>query len=691
MKRYPPISLKAPYFLHGADYNPDQWSSEVWDKDIELMKECHCNTMTLGIFSWAQLEPREGQYTFEWLDTIMDKLAERGYHAILATPTAAQPAWMSKKYPDVLRTGEDRRRCLHGNRLNHCLSSPIYRTKCAGMAEILAHRYGQHPALILWHVSNEYNNPCYCANCQNAFREWLKARYQNIEALNAKWWTAFWGHSYSEWDEIEAPGQYGSGHPGEWSIQGLSLDWKRFSMDQIIDCYSNEANVLKRITPGIPVTTNTYTAFYYIDPRKLVHAVDVVSWDCYPQYHDRSNDWLIAVEFSWIHDLYRAYKGGKPFMLMESTPSSANWMNVMKLKRPGVHKLTSLQAIAHGADTVQYFQWRQGRGGHEQYHGAVVSHTGDAHTRVFKDVQETGATLKKLDPIIGTTTVSEVAIIYDRETHWALDNTRGPRREKKNYIETNQQHYQSFWKHGLSVDIIHMDADFSGYKLLIAPMLYLLRPGVAERICQFVRRGGTFVTSYLSGKVDECSLVFEGGMHQALQACLGIWAEEIDALYDDETNRIRMCEENELGLHGEYEAHTFCDLIHVNDATAMAVYKHDFYSSQPALTVNRYGKGSAYYMAARTEQLFLDDFYQSLIRNLKIGRNIHAHLPEGVTAQRRTDGERSYLFLLNFTAKEQTIELGKENGLVDVCSGETRKGHIDIPAYGAHIYLIDSN
>ena len=678
--RYPPINPKCPHFLHGGDYNPDQWPPQVWDEDMRLMKLAHCNAMSVGIFSWAQLEPQEGRYTFGWLDAIMDKLVAAGAYAVLATPTAAQPAWMSDKYPEVLRTGADRVRRFHRGRVNYCLTSPVYREKCADIACKLAERYKDHPALLVWHIHNEYGGECYCALCEQAFRQWLERKYGSLDQLNAQWWTAFWGHTFTDWEQIRAPG----GPYSEGSINAMLLDWKRFVTEQTVACVKNEADVLREVTPGVPVTTNMMGTYPELNYWRFAPALDVIAWDCYPSYHDRDEDWKVAANVSFTHDINRAMKGGRPFMLMETTPSSTNWMPIMKLKRPGVHALTCLQAVAHGADTVQYFQWRKGRGGAEKLHGAVVDHCGHENTRVFRDVAALGQMLEKMDAVIGTATRPEVALIYDWENNWAVENSAGPRNPRKQYLEICQHHYRPFWQRGIAVDVIEMDCDFSGYRLLAAPMLYMVRPGVAERIEKFVRAGGTFVTTYWSGIANENDLCFTGGFPGPLRKCLGLWAEELDVLYDDEVRRIAPVRGDPLGLGRQYEARIYCDLIHAESAQVLATYADDFYAGRPALTVNKFGRGRAYYMAFRNDGDFLDDFYGALARELGLRRVLDSDLPEGVTAQSRSGGRREFIFLLNFKRDPQSVDLGGA-ALKDALTGRRAGKEVTLPGYGSAV------
>jgi len=681
IQRYPPINPRFPHFLHGGDYNPDQWPEEVWAEDMRLMKLANCNAMSVGIFAWARLEPEEGRYDFSWLDRVMDLLAENGAYAVLATPSGARPAWLSQKYPEVLRVRPDRGRNLHGVRHNHCMTSPVYRQKTQAINRALAERYKDHPALLVWHISNEYNGECHCDLCQAAFRNWLKKKYDHdLDKLNKAWWTSFWSHTFTDWEQIESPSPI-----GEPMLHGLNLDWKRYSNDQTFDFFLNEIQPLRELTPNVPVTTNFMGLFPGLNYPKFAQYVDVVSWDSYPVWHTTGSDWRLAAQVSFIHDQNRSMKGGKPFMLMESTPSNTNWQPIPKLKRPGMHKLSSLQAVAHGSDTVQYFQWRKSRGSAEKFHGAVVDHVGHEHTRVFKDVSEVGAVLRQLDPIIGTTVRPDVAIYLDWENRWAIEDMQALGRDRRNYTDTVIAHYLPFWKRGIPVDVIAEEAEISQYKLVIAPMLYMLKPGVAERICTFVEKGGTLVMTYWSGIVDENDLCFLGGWPgNGLREVLGIWDEETDTITPEERNRVLPAPGNELGLSGSFEARDYFALIHAEGARVLATFGSDFYAGRPALTVNDFGKGQAFYVASRNDEAFMDSFFGKLAERLDLLRALPAELPEGVTAQLRSDGQHRFIFVMNFNPTPATVDLGAAS-YRSLLSGQSVTGPLGLPAYGVEV------
>ena len=670
--KFEPINPKFPKMLHGGDYNPDQWmDAGIWDEDMRLMDLAHCNTMTIGVFSWSALEPEEGKFDFTWMDEIMDRLKEHNAYAVLATPSGARPAWLSQKYPEVLRVNEDRTKNLHGQRHNHCYTSPVYREKTQIINRKLAERYKDHPALLVWHISNEFGGECHCELCQEAFRNWLKVRYEgDLNKLNHAWWNSFWSHTYSDWSQVEGPSSL-----GEITVNAQILDWKRFVTYQTIDFYKSEIVPLREITPSVPITTNLMGTYNGLDYWKFAKELDVISWDNYPFWHNPSGDSALASDTSFIHDINRSLKGGKPFMLMESSPSNTNWMPVTKLKRPGMHLLSSLQAIAHGSDTVQYFQWRKSRGSCEKFHGAVVDHCGHENTRVFRDVTEVGQALGKLDAVVGTSVQPDVALIFDWENRWAFDNAGGLINSHKDYEKTCKKHYQAFWEEGVPVDVIDMDCDFSKYKLLVAPMLYMIKPGVGERIEQFVKAGGTFVTTYASGMVNESDLCFLGGFPGPLRKVLGIWDEETDSLYPEDQNFVNMNNKS-------YKINHICALIHCETAQVLATYGNDFYAGRPALTLNTYGDGRSYYIAFRNNEDFEKDFYCGLISELGLLRALDTQLPTGVTAVLRTDGEKDFIFLMNFGDKANQVFLEENIHYKELLTGSKVNGKVDLEGFG---------
>jgi beta-galactosidase len=651
---------------HGGDYNPEQWPREVWTEDVEMMVDTEYHVATLGVFSWVKLEPSEGEFDFEWLDDVIARLTASNRYFILATPSAAPPAWMAKKYPEIIRTGADRVRRLHGNRVNYNFSSPIYQEKCRIIATKLAERYGNHPNLLAWHVSNEYGGADYSAESVEAFREWLKVKFnRSLEALNEAYWTAFWSHSFTDWSEIDPPG----GPYGETAIQGLTVDWRRFTTDQTVAFMEIEAAPLRAITPHVPITTNMMGTYPELDYRKFASHLDFISWDSYPAFTGPMSEARTWIAAAFRHDLMRGLKRGTPWLLMEYSPGSSNWYESMALKRLGVHRFEGWQAVAHGADGVQYFQWRQSRGSQEQLHGAVVSHGSSREARVYQEVRQLGHELAEWPEIIGSVPKPEVAVIFDWESWWALEAACGPTQRPKRYPETATDYYGYFWQAGIPTDVIGMDDSLEGYKIVVVPMAYSIRPGFAERIEEFVAGGGHVVFTYLSGWTDENSLVFTEGFLGPLRNVLGITSEEIDVLPRE--TKVPVFYNNE-----QYAAHDFCELVHPTTAEILAEYAGEFYAGRAAVTQNGFGKGTATYVAFRHDERFLRDLLDPLVRRAEIVHPFPGELPDGVTVQVREGETTTYFFLLNANAHGATLSTN---------DGEV----IHLPPYGVEIRKLD--
>ncbi len=670
--QYPPIMKDFPALLHGGDYNPEQWrhmKDEIWPKDMALAKAAGINTLSVGIFSWAVLEPREGEYDFSFLDEIMDLMAANGLKAVLATPSGAKPQWMAEKYPEVLRVTADRRRELFGGRHNHCLTSPVYREKVRAINTALAERYKDHPALGLWHVSNEYGGECHCPLCQQRFREWLKERYGTIENLNRAWWNTFWSHEYPSFEAVESPSPI-----GERDNTSLLLNWRRFTTEQFVDFYEWETTPLKAITPDVPCTANLMGTYDGIDYFRLGKSLDVSSWDNYPRWTGDQRDAQILMDTAFTHDLMRGVGGQKPFLMMESSPSAVNWQPINRLRRPGVLMLQSMQAIAHGSDSVQYFQFRKGRGSAEKYHGAVVDHVGTKETRVYREVAQVGKRLEQLKALTGSAPESRVALIYDWENRWALEQAAFGHKNHQKYEETVRAHYRVLRGLARDVDVIDETCELTPYQVVCGPMTYLLRPGFAERVQAFVSGGGVYVGTYVSGWVNEDDLCFLGGWPGPLKEVFGLWDEETDAL--DETRH------NHFGWRGKtYQVDDYAALVHTRGAEVLALYDEDFYRGDPVLTRHAYGTGLAYYIAARTGEDFLRDFYAALLEKQGIAPLIR-NLPAGVDCTSRMGDQGRFLFLLNGNPHPVTVSVPSG---VRADTGEAVCGLTELQAWEALI------
>jgi beta-galactosidase len=445
----------------------------------------------------------------------------------------------------------------------------------------------------------------------------------------------------------------------------------------------HEIAPLKKITPNVPVTTNMMGFYDMLDYWVVGELCDFIADDSYPTWYDTDDNTDTAILQSARHDMYRSMKGGKPFLIMESCPSATNWQHYHRLKRPGVHKREMIQAIAHGADGTMYFQYRKGKGACEKFHGAVIDHVGHENTRVFNEVAEIGRIHGTLAAVIGTSVKPEVAIVYDWDVKHALDYSAGPTNENKKYLDTFKKMYKPFWQAGVPVDVIQSTCAFDKYKVLVLPMLFMIKAGVAEKIEKFVSAGGTVIATYLTGIVDEYDRCFTGGWPGCgLRKVFGIWNEEIDGITSNDKQQVVAVKGNPLGLKGKFKAYDYCERIHPETAKVIAVYGKDFYAGEPAVTVNKFGKGKVYYIAARTDNEFIRDFTSAVIKDSKIRKVLLETLPDGVTAQLRTDGKREFIFILNFKNKKQKIDFGNEK-FVDMLSKKDVKGELKIEANGS--------
>lgn len=656
--------------LYGGDYNPEQFPEEVWEEDMRLFHLAGIDIVTLNVFSWAALQPDENTYDFSKLDKIMELVKKNHLKVCLATSTGAHPAWMAKKHPDVLRVDFEGRKRKFGGRHNSCPNSPTYQKYSARLAEKLAERYRSYDNIVAWHVSNEYGGACYCENCEKKFRLWLKDKYQTMEELNRAWDTAFWGHTFYDWDEIVVPDMRTEHfeHLGEirTMAQGISLDYSRFMSDSLLNCFRLEYDAIKKLISDASVTTNLMGFYQPLDYFKWGKEMDFVSWDNYPSNEDS------YARIAMAHDLMRGAKGGEPFALMEQTPSVTNWLPYNSLKRPGVMRLWSYQAAAHGADTIMFFQLRRSFGSCEKYHGAVIDHVGTEHTRVFREVSALGEELKTIGGrTLGMRTKSEIAVMMDWDNWWGIEYSAGPSIELK-YLEELSRYYEPLRKMNYDIDIVAPDADLSPYKIVIAPVYYMVKGRNDENIRSFVRGGGTFLTTYFSGIVQENDLVTLGGYPGKLRDILGIWVEEEDALPAD------VC--NHFTYKGkQYPAMLLCDIFHLETAEQIdeSGYAGDFYQGSPVVSRNVFGAGCAYYLATASDEAF----YRVFLKDICDERGVKPvmEVPEGVEAASRENSEERLIFLLNHNDSETEINLPEP--MLDLVTGrKCEKGVVTLAA-----------
>ena len=660
--------------LYGGDYNPNQWPKEIWEQDMVYFKDARINSATINVFSWAKIQPAEDTYYFDELDEIVEMLSKENYDIVLATSTGAMPAWLYKKYPEVARTDYFGRHHKFGQRHNHCPNSLVFQKYAKALVEKLAERYAHNPHVTCWHISNEYGGECYCENCEKAFRVWLKNKYGTIEAVNKAWNMEFWGHTVYDWDEIVLPNALGDGMENgtDTAFAGLSVDYRRFMSDSMLENYKMERDVVHRYNPDTIITTNLMGTYKFLDYFKWAKEMDIVSWDNYPSYN---TPWSFT---AMSHDLMRGLKDA-PFMLLEQTPSQQNWQPYNSLKKPGQMRAQSIQTMAHGADTVQFFQLRRSVGGCEKFHGAVIGHVGHNNTRVFREVKQLGEELERLGTsTLGSVNQADVGIIFDWDNYWALDYTSGPTEDLK-YVDQIHHYYKFFYDNNIGVNMIPVDADFSKYKIVVAPVLYMVKQGMKEALTKFVENGGILITTFMSGLVNESDNVHLGGYPGPLRELAGVWVEEIDALAPEQTNTITFTDGTRMSCN------LLCDLMHLEGAQLLASYDENFYAGMPAITKNTFGKGCTYYIGTNMGQEGIDKVLKMATQQAGVHPVVKEPTALEVVCRKTANSTHYYIF--NFKETEIVIP-DQFVGYTDLLTGKKVESGMRMKHYDALILNI---
>ncbi|MFJ9628506.1 beta-galactosidase [Streptomyces sp. NPDC101175] len=654
-------ALSVPGIAYGGDYNPEQWPEETWAEDMRLMREAGVNLVSVGIFAWALLEPAEGAYDFTHLDRLLDLLHTHGIAADLATPTAAPPAWFFRAHPEALPVDQDGRRLWYGSRQTFCPSSPAYREAAVRIAGALGERYAGHPAVVMWHVHNEYgchNLACYCDTSAAAFRDWLRERYDSLDTLNDAWGTAFWSQRLSDWDEVIPPRATGA-QPNPAHL----LDWRRFCSDELLSLYRAEREVLRAASPDLPATTNfmVMSGSDKLDYWRWAPESDVVSNDHYLMSPDPEAELDIALS----GDLTRSMAGG-PWFLMEHSTGAVNWQPVNRPKKPGELRRNALAHLAHGADGIAYFQWRQSRAGAEQWHSAMLPHAG-TDSRIWRDVVELGADLRALAEVRGSTTPAEVAIVWDWNARWALELPGGPSEEVR-FEDRVRAWYEPLWRAGVAVDFVLPDADLSAYRLVLVPSLYLVDDAGAVNLTGFAERGGTLAVGFHSGQVDENCRVRLGGYPGAFREALGVRADELRPLLPGET----------LPLSGGGTASLWTERLALAGATAVAWYTEGDLTGVPAVTRHTYGRGTTWYVATSPDPATLASLLTCVREEAGVAP-VRA-VPRGVEAVLRRSAAADYLFLIDHAGAGAEVTVAED--AVELLTGERAPGSVTLAPGG---------
>ncbi|MEU6788445.1 beta-galactosidase [Nonomuraea angiospora] len=654
-------------FAYGGDYNPEQWDPAVWREDVRLMREAGVNIVSLGVFAWASLEPEPGKYEFGWLDEIMDLLHENGISVNLATPTAAPPVWLTHLHPEVFPVMADGERFGFGNRLHYDPSSPIYREYAANITTKLAERYSFHPALAMWHISNEYGPTAYNEAASVNFRRWLQRRYGDLETLNEAWYTRFWSQHYTDWDQVEVP------HiPRTWMNPARRLDFKRFTSDALLECYLAERDIVRSFRDDIPVLTNFMRFFKHADYWKWAPEEDAVALDIYPNPADADSH----VSAAFQYDLFRSLKGGQPWLLMEQAASAVSQWQLNIVKEPGRMRLGSLQAVSRAADSVMFFQWRASRGGQERFHSAMLPHSGP-DSRTFREIVDLGREMKLLAPVAGTTSRAEIAILFDWDGWWGLEETAGLPRQDLSYPDTVMRHYTPLWSNHHPVDVVSASSSLDGYKVLVVPNAYLIGDEGVRRITEFAENGGTVVMSFFSGVVDECNRVRPDGYPGAFRRLIGAKVDEYWPARPHEVFSVEFAD-------GRRATSTWWrDDLHLETGTALATYGDGLLAGRAAVVENRFGAGRVVYFATLLEQAAFDAELLAAVAAAGV-RSPFPQAPAHVECAVRGDAEHEYVFLLNHSG-ELSASVPFEGEGIDLLTGQAVSGPVELAPLGAAV------
>lgn len=632
---------------YGGDYNPEQWSEEIWQEDMRLMREAGVNLVSLGIFSWAKLEPKPGQYQFDWLDRILDLLHANGVQVALATATASPPPWFSRLHPESWPVAMDGLPYKPGSRQFYCPNSAAYREASSELAGKIAQRYSQHPAVLMWHVNNEYGchvNECYCPVCTQAFQEWLCKRYKSVDVLNDVWGTAFWSLGISDWADVQLPNRTTS-----YRNPAQVLDYRRFMNQSLLNLFKAEIKAIRDAGASQPLFTNSVFGLKALDGFEWAKYQDVTAIDMYidPAHGDQA--WKNG---AFWHDLTRSWGRGKPYLLVEQTTSQVNWRAVNSLKAPGTIRTFSYQALARGASSVMFFQWRQSRSGAEKYHAGMIPLYGAEDSRIFAEVKQMGAELKRLNRLASQSLPAKVGILFSYENVWALEIDSKPAQLEA--WSALRPWHQALIEQNIPVDFVHPDDDVNSYKILIAPLFYQISKEQAEKLRVFVQTGGTFVMTYFSGITDMNERIWLGGYPGFLQDVLGIKVEEWQPFQPGKTNQMLVADNSISCFH-------WADLLHTTTAETIATYVEDFYAGRPALTRNRYGAGTAYYAGTLPDQAWLRNWIKIICAEQRVEPLVEAD-PDVEAGLRTGANGASTLILVNHANRTAQVDLMGKRG-----------------------------
>ena len=629
-----------PPLLLGSAWYPEQWPESRWESDLTLMQQAHLHVVRVGEFAWSSLEPSEGKFDLDWLERAINLAGKHGIYTVLGTPTATPPAWLTARYPETLRIDENGHRDEHGNRLQYNWSNPKYREMSRIIATKLAERFGHNPYVVGWQIDNEISQTSTDEGTQKQFQSWLQSRYGTLDNLNARWTTTYWSESYSGWSQIPIPkhGGVDSGNPG------LLLCWREFISDTWRSYLLNQIEVIRPLSDGRQFfTTNTMGFFQYYDHYVTEAILDLAAWDDYMP--DGKVDFIGN---GMEHDLTRGFKR-KNFWVMETQPGNVNWSSVNVALAPGDERALAWHDVAHGADAVNFWQWRSARNGQEQYHGTILGADGTP-LPLYPEIQQIGAEFEKLGPLLADThVVSEVALLHSYESRWAIEWQ--PQSNKFDPLEEMRRYYAPLRRRVQSVDIVSPDVDLSGYKLVVAPALNLITESQAQALIAYVKGGGNLVLTPRSGMKDADNALQPERQPGPLASLLGGRVEQFYALAVP------------VAVNGELlqtQTTTWGELLSTSAPDTKVVLRYGkangWLDGKPAVITRRVGKGSITYIGTIFDAAAMQVLADWLLKQANVAA-ASLIVPDGVEASVRYGKDKAVHIIVNFSEREQTVHL----------------------------------
>ncbi|WP_066816036.1 beta-galactosidase [Sphingomonas mali] len=609
-----------PAIAVGTAWYPEQWPEARWDVDLAMMKATGFNTVRIGEFAWSRMEPEDGRFDFAWLDRAIAAAERHGMMVVLGTPTAAPPAWLTQKYPDVLRVDENGTRAGHGARRQFSFASKRYRDFSRRIATEMAKRYGHNPAVVGWQIDNEIGPPSFDDEALVAWHAFLKARYGSIAVLNKRWATQYWSQYYNDFGQVPL-------HATGQQNPALLLDFKHFATATWIDYVQNQVQAIRPlIDPRMFVTTNTMFWNAGFDHFAMHRGLDIAAWDNY--IPDGRPDWVAN---GANHDLVRGYKQ-RNFWLMETQPGRVDWVPVNRALDPGQVREMAWQAVAHGADAILYWQWRPAANGKETYHGAILGQDGEPNP-IQPEIAKTANELAKATPLLADTVpAARIAMIFSYDSRWAIDLQRHHR--DFDPVKAFTDFYRPLRVQSQGVAIVPAEADLSRYPLVVAPNLNVVTEDQAKALDRYVRAGGHLVLGPRSGMKDDTDALWPQRQPGPLADLLGARVEQFYALDQD------------VGITGSVagKARIWAEALTptAGDVRTLATYRDagGWLDGKPAIVTRSVGRGSITYIGAWLDTATMAKLAANLLADAKVVPIVAGADPDLEIAKRAGAGKR---------------------------------------------------